>query len=149
MAASPLMSSKSRAPELRLTLAGHLARANRLDGAWWPYSLDLTIELAPLLDAMTSRVGRIRGVLLNRSEWAPTPLDWIPSGNRRTRISWYGHQDPDIAILIGDKDKRVDLLVIPPSTDPAEAAAAMNLASTKGNALSGSETLRVACGGGS
>jgi hypothetical protein len=141
MTASAVQPLSSRAPELRLALASQFARANRLDGAWWPYSVDLTMELAPLLDAVAGRVGRIRGVLLNRSEWAPTPLDWIPSGNRRTRISWYGSQDPDVAILIGDKDKRVKLLVIPPSTATAEALAAMTLASRCGNTLSGSDTL--------
>jgi Family of unknown function (DUF5994) len=128
---------------LRLALTSQLARANRLDGAWWPYSTDVTLELAPLLDAVARRVGRIRGVLLNRSEWAPTPLDWIPCGSRRTRISWYGLQDADVAIVIGDNDKRLGLLVIPPTADAAVAVRAMEMAATTGNRMSGTETLRA------
>ncbi len=128
---------------LRLAMTRELIRANRLDGAWWPYSSDVTKELAPLLDAVSRRVGRIRGVLLNRSEWAPTPLDWIPCGSRRTRISWYGNQDADVAIVIGDNDKRVALLVVPFSAGVSDAIRAMEMASTSGNGLSGTETLRV------
>ncbi|MDP9091950.1 MAG: DUF5994 family protein [Actinomycetota bacterium] len=128
---------------LRLALTSQLTRANRLDGAWWPYSTDVTLELAPLLDAVARRLGRVRGVLLNRSEWAPTPLDWIPCGSRRTRISWYGLQDSDIAILIGDNDKRLGLLIIPPCTEAGAAVRAMEMAATTGNSMSGTDTLRA------
>jgi hypothetical protein len=143
MTERPAASTNPRAPGLRLALTERFARANRLDGAWWPYSVDLTAELAPLLEAVSKRVGRVRGVLLNRVEWDPTPLDWTPPGSRQTRISWYGHQDPGVAILIGDNAKRVDLLVIAPDTDPAEAIAAMNLASKGGNLLSATDTIRA------
>jgi hypothetical protein len=130
------------AEPLRLTMTNHLARSNRLAGAWWPYSGDLTVELPPLLEVVARRIGRIRGVLLNRTEWASTPLDWFPADSPRTRISWYGHQDADEAILIGDNDKRVDLLVIPASADEAGAATAMSLAARPGNGRSGTETLQ-------
>lgn len=130
------------AQPLRLTMTERIVRANRLDGAWWPYSTDLTVELVPLLEAVARRIGAIRGVLLNRTEWdSSTPLDWIPSGSRRTRISWYGHQDPGVAILIGDNAKRVDLLVVPPETEEREALAAMSSAARHGNRRSAAETL--------
>jgi hypothetical protein len=121
-----------------------LVHANRIDGAWWPRSTDLIHELLPVLHALSKRIGRIRGVLLNQDEWMPTPVDWTPPGNHRVRIGWYGHQDAHMAVLIGDSAKRVDLLVIPTGTDPAIASAAMTLASTRGNLLSGPDALSAA-----
>lgn len=129
---------------LRLRMTPRLVHANRLDGAWWPRSTDLIIELPQLLDAVSRRIGRIRGVLLNQEEWLPTPVDWTPAGNHRVRIGWYGHQEAHMAVLIGDSAKRVDLLVIPCSDDPRSASAAMALATAMGNTLSGPEALRAA-----
>lgn len=121
-----------------------LAHANQIDGAWWPRSTDLVHELPPVLRALSTRIGRIRGVLLNQGEWLSTPVDWTPPGNHRVRIGWYGNQEAHMAVVIGDSAKRVELLVIPTGTDPATASAAMTLASTMGNTLSGPETLCAA-----
>ncbi|PZS15001.1 MAG: hypothetical protein DLM57_13495 [Pseudonocardiales bacterium] len=121
-----------------------LIHANRLDGAWWPRSADLITELPPLLHAVSKRIGRIRGVLLNQDEWLPTPVDWTPAGNHRVRIGWYGHQEAHMAVLIGDSAKRVDLLVIPSGDDPTSASAAMTLATAMGNTLTGPEALHAA-----
>ena len=118
--------------------------ANRIDGAWWPRSSDLIQELPSVLQAVSQRIGRIRGVLLNQGEWLPTPVDWTPAGNHRVRIGWYGHQDAHMAVLIGDSAKRVDLLVIPPDSDASCACAAMTIASAMGNTLSGPEALLAA-----
>jgi len=125
-------------------MAPRLVHANRIDGAWWPRSTDLIKELPPVLHALSKRIGRIRGVLLNQGEWMPTPVDWTPPGNHRVRIGWDGHQDAHMAVLIGDSAKRVDLLVIPSGTDSATASAAMTLASTMGNTLSGPDALCAA-----
>jgi uncharacterized protein DUF5994 len=125
-------------------MASRLVHANSVDGAWWPRSTDLSVELPPLLQALAPRLGRIRGVLLNQGEWAPMPVDWTPSGNHRVRIGWYGHQDAHMAVIIGDSVKRVDLLVIPPDSDSTSACAAMALASSTSNTLSGPDALRAA-----
>lgn len=49
-----------------------------------------------------------------------------------------------MAVVIGDSAKRLDLLVIPPESNPASASVAMTKASAMGNTLSGPETLRSA-----
>jgi hypothetical protein len=121
-----------------------LARGDRLKGAWWPYSDDITLELGPLLTALTSRVGPARGVMLSRSQWASSPLSWSPANNSRLRVSWYGPHEPDIAIVITMGGKRVDLLLIPSSASSEQADLAMNLASREGNALTGTDTLIAA-----
>jgi hypothetical protein len=124
-------------------MAARLVHANSIDGAWWPHTADLMAELPTLLHALSPRLGRIRGVLLNQGEWAPMPVDWTPPGNHRVRIGWYGHQDAHMAVIIGDSVKRVDLLVIPPDSDPMSASAAMAMASAAGNRLTGPEALRA------
>jgi hypothetical protein len=134
----------SPAAVLRLRMAPRLVHANSIDGAWWPRSTDLIAELPPLLAALCTRLGRIRGVLLNQGEWEPVPVDWTPPGNHRVRIGWYGHQDEHMAVVIGDSVKRVDLLVIPPDADSAKAAAAMALAAAPGNTLTGPQALLAA-----
>jgi uncharacterized protein DUF5994 len=125
-------------------MAPRVVHAHSIDGAWWPRSTNLLTELPPLLAALATRLGRIRGVLLNQGEWAPTPVDWTPPGSYRVRIGWYGHQDPHMAVIIGDSVKRVDLLVIPPDADSASASAAMALAASTGNRLTGPQALRAA-----
>lgn len=125
-------------------MAPRLIHANRIDGAWWPRSIDLVTELPALIEAVAGRIGRIRGVLLNQDEWLPAPVDWTPAGNHRVRIGWYGHQDAHMAVLIGDSAKRVDLLVIPADSGAAMAMAAMTLATTMGNTCSAPELLSAA-----
>jgi len=73
-----------------------------------------------------------------------TPVDWTPAGNHRVRIGWYGHQEANMAVVVGDGAKRVDLLVIPTATDPTTASAAMTIASTMGNTRNGPDALRAA-----
>lgn len=121
-----------------------MVHANRMDGAWWPRCSDLIQELPPVLQAVSQRIGRIRGVLLNQGEWLPAPVDWTPVGNHRVRIGWYGNQDAHMVVLIGDSAKRVDLLVIPPESERSCAAAAMTIASAMGNVLSAPEALLAA-----
>lgn len=129
---------------VRLRMTPRLIHANRIDGAWWPRSIDLIKELPPLLRAVAQRIGRIRGVLLNQDEWMSTPVDWTPAGNHRVRIGWYGHQENHMAVLIGDSAKRVDLLVIPTASGATIASAAMALATKMGNTLSGPDLLQAA-----
>jgi hypothetical protein len=128
---------------LRLVMTTKPANNDRLDGAWWPYSTDATLELPSLLPAITARFGRTRAVMLNPATWQASP-QWLLWGSRRARIAWYRHQDPNIAILLGENDKRIDLLVIPPNTEPRQALSAIDLASAHGNKLTASETLDIA-----
>jgi hypothetical protein len=128
---------------LRLAMTTQRVTTDRLDGAWWPYSRDATLELPSLLDAIAQRFGRTRVVLLNPATWLASP-EWLLWGTRRARVCWYQRQDPSIAILLGDYDKRIDLLVIPPNTESRPALSAIEAASTDGNTLTASDTLRAA-----
>ena len=136
---------KSAAPTpVRLHMTARLARSNRLNGAWWPYTDDITQELGPLLNAVATRVGPARGVMLSHMQWGRTSPGWTPASNPRLRVSWYGHHEPDIAIVIALSGKRLDLLLIPPTASFEHAECAMAMASRDGNRLSGTDTLIAA-----
>ncbi|MDT4894156.1 MAG: hypothetical protein QOE97_3191 [Pseudonocardiales bacterium] len=124
-------------------MAPRSSHGDRLHGAWWPYTLDLDKELQPVLLVIGERYGSIRGIMLNRAEWVETPLNWTPQGGHRTKVSWYGVQDPATAVVLG-AGKRLVLLVIPPDVDEKVATRAMGMATTPGNRLSAAETLAAA-----
>jgi hypothetical protein len=143
MTALPQTTQSSPLGPLRLALTAKPVNTDRLDGAWWPYGTDVTVELPPLLEAIGKRFGRTRAVMLNPEAWMAAP-QWLLWGSWRARIGWYQHQDPNTAILLGENDKRIDLLVIPPNTQPNHARSAADLASTGGNTLTASDTLQTA-----
>jgi hypothetical protein len=137
----------SIAPAPRVVLAERLARRDHLHGTWWPYSADIEEELTPMLNVVGARFGFVRGVRLNREEWPGTPISWQPAAGKRTRISWYGTQEPRTAVLLcGDHNKLV-LLVLPPDTPEAVALSATFLACTPGNSLTGEQALHKAASG--
>jgi hypothetical protein len=127
----------------RLAMTPRSSHGDLLHGAWWPYSLDLDNELQPVLALVADRYGSVRGIMLNRAEWTETPLNWTPKGGHRTKISWYGVQDPATAVVLGS-GRRLVLLVIPPDMDQHVAMRAMTTASTPGNRLSAAEILAAA-----
>jgi hypothetical protein len=137
-----LPSSAPPLPEqpVRLVLTADPVTSDGLDGAWWPYSNDVTFELPSLLEVISERFGRMRAVMLNPDTWAAS-TQWVPWGTRRARIKWYRHQDPNVAILLGENDRRIDLLVIPVNTEPDGARAMIDLASSSGNMLTASDIL--------
>ncbi|WMX46227.1 DUF5994 family protein [Streptomyces roseicoloratus] len=60
-------------PPGTLALTPHTSLAGLLDGAWWPYSRDLTTELPPLVDALRGRCGRITRITANPGPWPVSP----------------------------------------------------------------------------
>ena len=144
MAALPHTLEPAAEQPLRLVMTTKPANHDRLDGAWWPHSTHATLELPSLLQAIAARFGRIRAVMLNPATWQASPQWLLWGGSCRARVAWYRHQDPNIAILLGENDKRIDLLVIPPNIEPRQALYATDLASAPRNKLTASETLDTA-----
>jgi Family of unknown function (DUF5994) len=119
---------------LRLRLKPAHRPCGFVQGAWWPRSTELGNELPALLAALSLRVGSIDSVLYHESDWSPAPL----------RIKHQGHevivsahqQGPNVISLSGPLFGRLDLLVVPPYTEPTYAytvvttAASVNDAST-------------------
>ncbi|MFE7901741.1 DUF5994 family protein [Streptomyces sp. NPDC057424] len=125
-----------RAPGLpvRLSLTSKTTLAGQLDGAWWPYSRDLTAELPPLVAALDEPWGHITRVTVNPSRWPVIPHEVAVDG-RSVHVGWFTEQDADKLILLSYTVGRWDLLVIPPTTDPAAAARLMAAATIPGSVL--------------
>ena len=111
----------------RLSLAPKTVPAGPMDGAWWPRSRDLSAELPALVDALEEQYGRITRVAVNPTHWPVIPHK-VPATGHIVHVGWFTEQDPDKMILLSYTVGRCDLLVIPPETEPAEAARLMDTA---------------------
>ncbi|MEU5193528.1 DUF5994 family protein [Streptomyces scabiei] len=120
-------------PVLRLRLAprGDLPRA--IDGAWWPRSYDLLVELPLLLAGLPREWGHVTSVTVNGAAWPVTAGRMFVSDQvvrlRRTPAA----SAPPTVVLLAPGRGRWDLLVVPPDTteeaaEPLMAAAAGTLA---------------------
>ncbi|MFD9484333.1 DUF5994 family protein [Streptomyces sp. NPDC059991] len=118
----------------RLSLTPKTTLAGQLDGAWWPYSRDLEIELPPLAAALDEPWGRITRVTVNPTLWPAIPR-MVPVAGHTVHVGWFTEQHPDKLILLSYTAGRWDLLVIPPETEPAAAARLMAAATIPGSVL--------------
>src|SRR3954470_1677821 len=82
-------SSPEHTPRLRLKPKA--PRSGYVDGAWWPRSGDLAVELPDLLAVLSVRLGRIDRVLYNLDEWAKLPTK-LNTGGRAVRLDGYQRQ---------------------------------------------------------
>ncbi len=63
------------------------------------------------------------------------------AAGRRVNLGWFTEIDPHLVALSTTTGRRLELLVIPPDTDPAVAAIALTLASSPHNDLPASAVL--------
>jgi hypothetical protein len=114
---------------LRLQPPAPILGTETADGVWWPRSLDLVAELAPLLAAMRAAGHAVRRVTYNLDAWLPAPRKPVVNG-AVVRLGGYRMLSPRVLHLTSpDSASPFVLLVIPPSADPEVAAAALG----KGN----------------
>lgn len=125
----------------RLVIAERLARRDHLHGAWWPHTIDIERELAPMLLAALSRLQTVAGVTLNRDEWPGAPLLLQPLQIHSPKISWYGLTEPHLAMLHCGQLNRIALLVLPPDTPDDVAVTAMLMTAAPGNCRTTTQTL--------
>lgn len=138
---STITESTADTPSARTTLGTlrmQLKPAHRscgfVQGAWWPRSTELGSELPSLLTALSLRFGTIDSLLYHGSDWSPAPLSIEHQGEQ---VLLSAHQEwPNVISLLGPWFGRLDLLVVPPHTEPTHAysvvttAASVNDAST-------------------
>jgi hypothetical protein len=120
------------APAARVSFRQPVTSAPHVDAAWWPRSRDLEAELPGLLDVLWTAAREVDRVSYANDSWLPVPRRLDVEG-RQVRLGGFAHQDPSMISL---RDawgvERIDILVIPPDSDPDLAAAAMVLASRRG-----------------
>jgi uncharacterized protein DUF5994 len=119
---------------LRMRLKPTHRSCGFVQGAWWPRTTELGSELPTLLAALSLRVGSIDSVLYHENDWSPAPLGIKHEGDQ---VLLSTHQEwPNVISLFGPRFGRLDLLVVPPYTEPTRAynvvttAASVNDAST-------------------
>jgi Family of unknown function (DUF5994) len=108
----------------RLRLKPKAPRSGYVDGAWWPWSDDLTSELPDLLAVLSVRLGRIERVLYNLGEWATAPAKAM-LGERVVRLDGYRRQPINTLEVLGVNRDKIVLLVVPPNTNSDQAHATM------------------------
>ena len=131
----------SRTPRLRLKPKAPL-HTGYVDGAWWPWSDDLTLEIPDLLAVLSVRLGVIDCVIYNPNDWSAAPRKFA-TGGRRVRLGWFRSLPRNTVEVIALNGTRVILLVVPPHTDPDEAHATMMAAAAPDNAATVDGLLRI------
>ncbi|WP_058044396.1 DUF5994 family protein [Streptomyces roseifaciens] len=127
-------------PPARLSLTPGTA-SGLLDGAWWPRSRDLSRELPALAERLDHSWGRVTRVTVNPAFWPVIPRTVAVTGHT-VHVGWFANeQDPHKLLLFSYSADRLDLLIIPPETDPAAAARLMSAATTPGGLLTASRLM--------
>ncbi|MFF4007803.1 DUF5994 family protein [Streptomyces sp. NPDC001717] len=99
------------------------SRQGLLDGAWWPRSRDVTIELPALITALTAHLGPITRVGLDTSAWRDIPTRLVIDG-QVVHLDADPVGDDTVLVTRGHND-HFALLVVPPDTTADAAREAM------------------------
>lgn len=108
----------------RLLLGAPAQHIERVDGAWWPRTDNLTTELHDLISALTTRLGVTTRIAfdwnsLSLSQRSIDPPDGIEITGPLP------DQPGTVMYVFGPHDRCLRLLVIEPATTPARAEAQM------------------------
>lgn len=115
-----------RLPRHRLRLTGHRAPAEHIDGAWWPASRQLDVELPHLIAAIEDRLPAVVLVAYSRQGWI-APSHRIDRGDRPpVELVSFDSDEPPVVIAIGEDGHHLTLRVIDPDTDQHEAESALD-----------------------
>ncbi|MFF7990810.1 DUF5994 family protein [Kitasatospora xanthocidica] len=132
----------------RLSLTPGGVRPGRLDGAWWPRSRDLLLELPALAADIDEQWGRITRITVNPARWPVIPSR-IPVTGHTVHAGWFTtEQDEHTIAVFSYAPRRLNLLVVPPETDAVGAARLMAEAASPANTMAASDLLAVETGGG-
>ncbi len=102
------------------------------DGAWFPRSRDLEVELPELIAELERRDVRVERFTYPLEAWAPVARKVVVSG-RVLRTGGFRSMDPLVVCLTWDGGaRRADLLVVPPETDVLTGARALRLCTRPG-----------------
>jgi hypothetical protein len=137
-------SSISSAPtatggQLRLRLAAPDDR-NAVDGAWWPWSRDLAVELADLVDHFPPDRPRVARAVFSPPDWEPV-VRRVPVARGYVKVGSFPRDDTHLLTLALSDRTRLRLVVIPPGFTQEQGEEALLAGSTPGNAHSASDLL--------
>jgi hypothetical protein len=124
---------------LRLRLAEHPG-TDSLDGGWWPWSRDLAVELADLVDHFPPQSGRIVRALFSPPDWDAAPSR-IPVAGRQVKVGSFARDDTHLIHLTTSGGSTLRVLVVPPGFSDDQGAEALLAAATPGNAHTAQDLL--------
>jgi hypothetical protein len=118
---------------LRLKLKPRAAIAvGQVDGAWWPRSRDLALELRALLPVLAVRLGRIERVTYHLGDWDPAARKIVIDGSL-VRIGGFRSRRAGTLDVLAELH-RVTLLILPPDASLRPAHRVMLTAGHRDNA---------------
>ena len=102
------------------------------DGAWWPRSRDLAVEVPELIAELARRGLTVERFTYPLEAWSPAPRKLVVMG-RVVRTGGFRSMDPQVVCLTwAGGNRRADLLVVPPETDVITGARALRLCTRRG-----------------
>ena len=106
--------------------------ASPFDGAWFPRSRDLAVELPELIAELDRRGVRVERFTYALDAWAPVARKIVVQG-RVVRAGGFRSMDDGVVCLIwAGGARRADLLVVPPETDVLTGARALRICTRRG-----------------
>jgi hypothetical protein len=122
---------------LRLVLSASPGRSP-VDGAWWPQTHDIDLELPDLVDHLPADLGGVYRALYSRPDWTGRPRR-VATAQRKIRTGAFLQDDLHLILLSMWTRRAVRLLVVPP--EHPSATRAMRTAADPLNRLSGAQIL--------
>ena len=126
----------------RLRLKPKAPVSGYVDGAWWPHSDDLAVELPDLLAVLSVRLGPITRLIYSLNEWAKAPKK-LSTDAGRVRLDGYRLQPANTVEVLGLNGKKLVLLVVSPQAGPEQAHTIMMTAAGPNNALTVDSLLAI------
>jgi hypothetical protein len=117
---------------LRLRLKPKAPPTGYVDGAWWPRSPDLSVEVPALTHVLAVRLGPVTRVAYALEVW-DTPPRQITVDGTCVRLEGFHSRDQYVLRVTGSDGRRVSLLVVPPEAAATAAHDAMMRAARRGN----------------
>ena len=106
--------------------------ASAFDGAWFPRSRDLAVELPELIAELDRRGVRVERFTYALDAWSPVTRKLEVQG-RIVRTGGFRSMDAGVVCLTWTGgSRRADLLVVPPETDVLTGARALRLCTRRG-----------------
>ncbi len=114
----------------RLQLTPNSLASTYVDGAWWPRSTRLAIELPALVAALSDRLGQVTVVGYHLNGWSETPPQ-VQIAGQTVHLQGFTSEEPASVILIGRDGRRITLRVIAPDASEQVAREELDAASKR------------------
>ena len=128
---------------LRLRRRGTSAET-AFDGAWWPRSRDLAVEVPELIAALDTMGVRIERFTYPVEVWQPVDRKVVVR-DRVVRTGGFRNMDPQlVSLTLAEGARRLDLLVVPPEADALTGVRALRMSGLPAEASTPQRVLAAA-----